>query len=89
MVSVYTPSRSLRSENQHLLCVTRAKYKHRGNRDFLHFDLNENRLSGMQPTQKSIHSLGPADILQNGATLTLFFVYKKCSRRFITVRLNH
>ncbi|KAI2657486.1 hypothetical protein H4Q32_008827 [Labeo rohita] len=29
MVAFYTPSRSLRSERQHLLCAIRTKYKHR------------------------------------------------------------
>ncbi len=52
-------------------------------------------------TQKSIGYVRPADILQNNATVTggdellnivvifIFFAYKKYSRRFITVRLNH
>ncbi len=34
LVAIYTPSRSLRSENQQLLCTTRTKYKHRGDRAF-------------------------------------------------------
>lgn len=34
LVKFYTPSRSLRSENQYLLCTTRTKYKHRGDRAF-------------------------------------------------------
>ncbi len=55
--------------------------------------------------QKSVHILRPGDNLQNGATLTqrrrygalllnkvvifVLFPYKKYSRRFITLRLNH
>ncbi len=34
MVAIYTPSRSLRSESQHLLCAARTKYKHRSDRAF-------------------------------------------------------
>ncbi len=51
--------------------------------------------------QKTVHILRPGDNLQNGAMLTLrclivscwiksfFFLCKKYSRRFITVRLDH
>ncbi len=37
---------------------------------YLCFDWNENSASGMRLTQKSARSFRPADILQNGATLT-------------------
>ncbi len=61
------------------------------------------RIRVVQLTQNSIRSLRPADILQNGAMVTrrridellnkvvifIFFAYKKCSRHFITFRLNH
>ncbi len=54
-------------------------------------------------TQNSIRSLRPADILQNGeyverhrgdellnkVVIFIFLAYKKNSRHFITVRLNH
>ncbi len=67
---------------------------------WLHVDLNENSVSGMRLTQKSVRCLRPADILQNGATLNqrreivelssfVFFAQKKCSRRLINFRLNH
>ncbi len=56
-----------------------------------------------QLIQKTVRILCPGDNLQNGATLTqetlqclnvevcyfCFFPYKKYSRRFITLRLNH
>ncbi len=63
------------------------------------------RIRVAQLTQNSIRSLRPADILQNGATVTwmkrggdelfnkvvifIFFAYKKYSRCIITFRLNH
>ncbi len=62
------------------------------------------RILVLRLTQKSARSLRPADILQNGATVTrrdteetncwknvffIFFAYKKYSCRFIKFRLNH
>ncbi len=62
----------------------------------LWFELKQ-RILVARLTQNSVHSLRPADILQNGATLTncwikslfFFFAYKKYSRIFIMLRLNH
>ncbi len=80
-------------------CTTRIRCFHSNQS----INKRRKRIRVVQLTQNSIRSLRPADILENGATVTrrridellnkviifIFFAYKKCSRHFITFRLNH
>lgn len=63
MVSVYTPSRSLRSEKQHFLCLTKTKYKSKGDRAFARACPKLwNKLSLAIRSAKSLHVQSHAEI---------------------------
>jgi len=51
LVAFYIPARSLRSESQQLICTTRTKYKHKGDRAFSQADPDPSwGLTNLYPT---------------------------------------